>query len=327
MKAPITPARLDLASAVANSAHSVARSLSTRPERQMASVRGRTSFLMKSLMLATTAIGGGGGVGGGVTETPPSGGGGGAANPLSQITPSAILPEHGSMRAYLRHSARGIEHVLGGRGGREAGSGNRMAENAHKPVDVLALGGDQDAALVVVSGIVERFAVEARPVRELAVGVGRGLLRPERVHATLARVADHRERLPNNTPSSEEVEPHQGAEVQRCRGAERGVTHLERRPRSRQSRRALALATGRLGSGKVEDAHVGAIGRELDASGIVARVGCATAGGVSARKDGGPEFQGLTSASVLCRARVVGRRSTDGRRVDGWAEGRGTLRR
>ena len=106
MKAPITPARLDLDSAVANSVHNFARSLSTRPERQMASVRGRTSFLMKSLMLATTAIGGGGGVGGGVTETPPSGGGGGAADPLSQITPSAILPGQGSMRAYLRHSAQ-----------------------------------------------------------------------------------------------------------------------------------------------------------------------------------------------------------------------------
>jgi len=106
MNAPITPTRVDLDRIVANSVHSFARSLSTRPERQIASVLGRTSFLIKSIMLATTAIGGGGGVGGGVTETPPPAGGGGAADPLSQITPSAILPRHGSMRAYLRGLSR-----------------------------------------------------------------------------------------------------------------------------------------------------------------------------------------------------------------------------
>ena len=72
-------------------------------------------------------------------------------------------------------------------------------QNLHEAVDVIALGGDQYAALVVVSGVVERFAVESRPVRELAVGVGDGLLRPERVHAALARVANHRKGLPNNT--------------------------------------------------------------------------------------------------------------------------------
>lgn len=42
----------------------------------MASVRGLTSALMYSRMLATTAMGGGGGAGGGRTETPPPGGGG-----------------------------------------------------------------------------------------------------------------------------------------------------------------------------------------------------------------------------------------------------------
>lgn len=106
MNAPITPARLDLESEVANSVQSLVRSLSTRPDRHIASVLGRTSFTMNSLMLATTDIGGGGGVGGGVTEMPPPGGGGGAAKPLSQTTPSAILPAHGSMRAYLRQSAQ-----------------------------------------------------------------------------------------------------------------------------------------------------------------------------------------------------------------------------
>jgi len=72
-------------------------------------------------------------------------------------------------------------------------------QNVHEPVYVLALGGDQDAAFVIVSWIVERLAVEAGPVRELAIGVGDGLLRPERVHAALACVANHRECLPNNT--------------------------------------------------------------------------------------------------------------------------------
>jgi hypothetical protein len=82
-------------------------------------------------------------------------------------------------------------------------------------------------------------------------------------------------------------------------GSIRVATHLERRPWAGESGRALALATGRLGSGMVEDAHVGTIGRELDAGGVVARVGGATARGVAAREDGGGKVHGLTAARVL----------------------------
>ena len=102
IKAPMVPARVLLESAVANSKHSFDRSESKSPARQMTSVLGRISFLMKSRMLATTAVGGGGGLGGGFIETPPPGGGGGAALPLSQTTPSARRASQGSMRAYLR---------------------------------------------------------------------------------------------------------------------------------------------------------------------------------------------------------------------------------
>jgi hypothetical protein len=76
MKDPTTPAVLGLDMEVMNSAHNLERSLSTNPARQIASVRGRTSRLMNSRMLDTTATGGGGGAGGGRTETPPPGGGG-----------------------------------------------------------------------------------------------------------------------------------------------------------------------------------------------------------------------------------------------------------
>lgn len=76
MNVTITPDLAGLDITVANSVHSFVRSLSIRPERQMASVRGRTSALMYSRMLATTAMGGGGGAGSGKTDTPPPGGGG-----------------------------------------------------------------------------------------------------------------------------------------------------------------------------------------------------------------------------------------------------------
>ena len=102
-KEPTTPADAGLDIALENSVQSLTRSLSTKPARQIASVRGRISRLMNSRMEACTAIGGGGGAGGGSTDTPdPPGGGGGAAAPLSQTTESAKRPEQGSMRAYLR---------------------------------------------------------------------------------------------------------------------------------------------------------------------------------------------------------------------------------
>ena len=99
---PSTPAEVGFEIKFANSTHSLLRSLSTRPARQMASVLGRISDLINASMDAWTAIGGGGGVGGGSTDTSVlPGGGGGAAAPLSQTTESASRPLHGSMRAYL----------------------------------------------------------------------------------------------------------------------------------------------------------------------------------------------------------------------------------
>ena len=76
MNEPRTPAVAGLDIVFANSRHSLERSLSISPAMQIASVRGLTSDLMNSRMLATIASGGGGGVGGGSTETPPVGGGG-----------------------------------------------------------------------------------------------------------------------------------------------------------------------------------------------------------------------------------------------------------
>ena len=64
------PADAGLEMALENSVQSLTRSLSTKPARQIASVRGRISFLMNSRMEACTAIGGGGGAGGGSTDTP-----------------------------------------------------------------------------------------------------------------------------------------------------------------------------------------------------------------------------------------------------------------
>lgn len=78
MKDPITPDEAGFEIVFANSVHKRVRSLSTKPDKQMASVRGRISVLMNSRIEAVTAIGGGGGVGGGRTEVPvePDGGGG-----------------------------------------------------------------------------------------------------------------------------------------------------------------------------------------------------------------------------------------------------------
>ena len=66
----LTPADAGLEMALENSLQSLTRSLSTKPARQIASVRGRISFLMNSRVKACTAIGGGGGAGGGSTDTP-----------------------------------------------------------------------------------------------------------------------------------------------------------------------------------------------------------------------------------------------------------------
>ena len=82
-------------------------------------------------------------------------------------------------------------------------------------------------------------------------------------------------------------------------GSTRVATHLERRPRAGELGFALALATGRLGRGKVEDAHVGAVGCELDAGGVVARVWGATARSIAAREDGGGKVHGLAASRVL----------------------------
>ena len=98
---PTVPTLVLVASMFANSVHSGARSVSTRPARQMALVRGMTSLRVNQLMDVATPMGGGGGGGLSAVAEPP-GGGGGYAMADSQTTPSAKLAEQGLSSAYMK---------------------------------------------------------------------------------------------------------------------------------------------------------------------------------------------------------------------------------
>ena len=114
---PTVPTLVAVLNMVANSVQSGTRSVSTRPAKQMALVRGTTSLRVNQLMDVVTPMGGGGG------------GGGGAAG--------------------------GVGGVVGGIGGSSKGGGSmsggglmvEMQEVCHTDWLVAAVGGQQTPAL------------------------------------------------------------------------------------------------------------------------------------------------------------------------------------
>ena len=218
MNEPTTPDEAGFEMALENSLHSLTRSLSTKPAKHIASVRGLISDLMNSRMDACTPTGGGGGVGGGRADTPVFPGGGGLQGTRSQCmsvgmhtrsTRSVVQNTRCCHPTFaydrIRHPARTWLHP-----------------GVHVSIRVVALCGDKNAALVVVSRVVEGLSVETGPMCQLSFCTRCRFGSPKSTSPALAVVSNHAE----------------------C---------FEGRPWAWQTRRAFSVATRRLCSGIIEN--------------------------------------------------------------------------